>query len=120
MQTKLIKIPLKPGSRAAVDKLIHYMKSSPELPFNEMNQKGYFWDSVFLDAQFNLYIVIKSPDFSSVMLNNDDLVETDFRSMYETFRQQAWQSDAYEDIEALACFNQALTFEQFEVTTPPT
>ena len=113
MQAKLLKIKLNAGSKSHVEALIDYMQKNPQQPLSEMQQKGYFWDSVFFDTHDQteyLYIVIKSPDFSKIMTDESDLVATDFRAVYEKFRQQCWAPEPYKDIDLICCFNQALAF----------
>jgi hypothetical protein len=110
LQSKLLKIKLKKGSRPHLEKLLVYMKENYRFPLNEMEQKGYFWDSVFLDGEDQLYIVLKSADFSKIMENEEQLIATPFREIYDNFRNDCWSSDPYEDIESLASFNRSFTF----------
>ena len=110
MESKLLKVKLKPGSKAKFFELLEYMKSQPSEPHSEMMQKRYFWDSFFLDNEDNLFMVLKSPDFSSIMTDELALIETGFRSIYERFRKDCWIEGTYQDIEELYCFNEALSF----------
>ncbi|MBV1908468.1 MAG: hypothetical protein KUG78_04050 [Kangiellaceae bacterium] len=113
MQSKLLEIKLNPGSKNRVLELIDTMKNNIELPKYEMTQKGYYWDSVFFDikaGQELLYMVIKSEDFSKIMIDESELKPTPFRLFYEKFRSECWAPEMYNDIEALICFNQCLDF----------
>ncbi|WP_144394515.1 DUF6176 family protein [Pleionea sediminis] len=113
METKLLKILLKPRSKTRVKQLINYIKKNIDQPKFEMAQKGYFWDSVFYESdQENDYllIVLKSSDFSNIMLDDSQLVETEFRAFYNQFRKDCWHPSGYKDLEVLACFNQAMEF----------
>jgi len=110
MESKLLKVKLKPNSKPHFLTLLKFMQADPAAPKNEMLQKGYFWDSFFLDKDDNLYMVLKSKDFTKIMLDESELVETAFRPVYERFRSQCWVAGSYEDIEALFCFNDALSF----------
>lgn len=110
MQAKLLKIKLVPGSRPELEKLIAYMMENHIEPLNEMKQKGYMWDSVFLDESDSLYIVIKSEDFTKIMMDENELIHTPFRTVYEKFRQDCWSSEPYLDIESIACFNNGVDF----------
>ena len=89
------------------------MRDNIEYPRDEMEQKGYFWDSTLIeqteDADF-LYIVIKSHDFSNIMVNENDLPPTPFREVYEKFRNQCWAPEPYTDIEPIFCFNSSFSF----------
>ena len=89
------------------------MQNNIEFAKSEMAQKGYFWDSVFfetIEATEFLYIVIKSEDFSKIMIDESELVETPFREIYETFRKSCWSPEPYTDIEPIACFNNLVNF----------
>ncbi len=110
MQAKLLKVKLKPYSKQHFFELLQFIKDNPAAPHNEMQQKGYFWDSFFLDQDDNLFMVLKSPDFSKIMQDESALVETAFRQVYQRFRSQCWIEGSYEDIEALFCFNASLSF----------
>lgn len=110
MQTKLLKIKLKPNSRPHLEQLIAYMVENHQYPLNEMKQKKYVWDSVFLDESDNLYIVIKSEDFTQIMMDESELISTPFREVYEKFRNACWSSEPYSDIEPIACFNETVSF----------
>ena len=101
---------LKTGSKDKFFELLEYMKAQPKEPYLEMTQKGYFWDSFFLDREDNLFMVLKSHDFSSIMMDESELVETGFRAVYEKFRKECWIEGTYQDIEELCCFNQTLSF----------
>ena len=93
--------------------LITYMRENIEYPYNEMAQKGYFWDATFFEESEGneyLYIVIKSDDFTTIMDNEDNLTATPFRAIYETFREQCWAPEPYTDIESLFCFNSSINF----------
>ena len=110
---KLLKIKLKAKSRAQLDSLISYMRKNIEYPKREMEQKGYFWVSVFYEkneeAEY-IYIVIKSADFSNIMLDENELIVTPFRDIYEQFRAQCWALESYLDLEPIFCFNSSITF----------
>lgn len=113
MESKLLKIKLNPGSRSHLDSLISYMRENIEFPKNEMEQKGYFWDSVFYerDDEFEyIYIVIKSADFSKIMMDESELIFSPFRDIYEKFRSTCWSPEPYQDIEPIFCFNSSITF----------
>ncbi|EIV1777545.1 hypothetical protein MOU97_004230 [Vibrio vulnificus] len=89
------------------------MRENIEFPKSEMEQKGYFWDSVFFektDESEYIFIVIKSADFSKIMVDENELVATPFRDVYEKFRSQCWAPELYQDIEPIFCFNASLTF----------
>lgn len=89
------------------------MVENPINPKTEMAQKGYFWDSVFFEEvndQNFIYIVVKSEDFSSIMLNENNLVHTPFREIYEKFQRDAWIPETYTDIEEIFCFNESMVF----------
>jgi len=113
MESKLLRIQLKPSSRGKVESLVKFMIENPIHPKEEMKQKGYFWDSIFLeevnDKNF-VYIVLKSENFSSIMLNEKGLIETPFREIYEQFRIEAWMPETYTDIEEIFCFNESMVF----------
>ncbi len=113
MESKLLKIKLKSGSRPHLDNLISYMRENIEYPRDEMQQKGYFWDSTFIEqteqADF-LYIVIKSHDFSKIMVDESELSPTPFREVYEKFRAQCWAPEPYTDLEPIFCFNSSFQF----------
>jgi len=113
MESKLLRIQLKPSSRGKVESLVKFMIENPIHPKEEMKQKGYFWDSIFLeevnDKNF-VYIVLKSENFSSIMLNEKGLIETPFREIYEQFRKEAWMPETYTDIEEIFCFNESMVF----------
>ena len=113
LESKLLKIKLNPNSRTHLEKLIAYMREHIEFPLAEMEQKGYFWDSTFIEqtdkADF-LYIVIKSPDFSKIMADESELSPTPFREVYEAFRQNYWAPEPYVDIEPVFCFNSSMKF----------
>jgi len=110
MESKLLKVKLKPNSRAKFFELLEYMKNHSDQPKSEMAQKGYFWDSFFIDKENNLFMVLKSDDFSRIMTDESQLIATEFRAIYEHFRKECWVEDSYEDIEELFCFNDALSF----------
>jgi hypothetical protein len=110
MESKLLKVKLKPGSKTKFFELLEYMKAQPSEPYSEMAQKGYFWDSFLLDEEDNLFMVLKSADFSSIMTDESRLIETGFRTVYEEFRKLCWIEGTYQDIEELYCFNKALSF----------
>ncbi|MGS0680515.1 DUF6176 family protein [Shewanella sp. 125m-7] len=113
MESKLLKIKLKLGSREKLDNLICYMRENIEFPKSEMGQKGYYWDSVFYEStrdHEHIYIVIKSVDFSKIMLDESALLHTPFREVYEKFRQECWVNEPYSDIDATACFNSSMQF----------
>jgi len=89
------------------------MVANPSYPKNEMQQKGYFWDSVFFEevnGKNFMYIVVKSEDFTTIMQNETDLIETPFRKIYEKFRLDTWVSETYKDIEEVFCFNESMVF----------
>lgn len=113
MESKLLRIKLNPNSRPHLNELITYMRDNIDYPKSEMTQKGYFWDSTFIEqtpeADF-LFIVIKSPDFSKIMMDESELSPTPFREVYEHFRRQCWSPEPYTDIEPIFCFNSALEF----------
>ncbi|GLX80140.1 hypothetical protein tinsulaeT_34800 [Thalassotalea insulae] len=113
MESKLLKIKLNSGYRSQLERLIAYMRENIEYPANEMTQKGYFWDSTFIEqtdeADF-LYIVLKSHDFSKIMLDENELSPTPFREVYEQFRRQCWAPEPYTDIEPIFCFNSSFKF----------
>jgi hypothetical protein len=75
-----------------------------------MEQKGYFWDSFFIDQDNTLFMVLKSHDFSSIMMDESALIATEFREVYDAFRQACWVQESYQDIDELYCFNQAFSF----------
>ena len=110
MESKLLKVKLRPNSKPHFLALLKFMQADPAAPKNEMLQKRYFWDSFFLDKDDNLYMVLKSKDFTKIMLDESELVATAFRPVYERFRSQCWVAGSYEDIEELFCFNDALSF----------
>lgn len=110
MESKLLKVKLQPNSNGKLLELIEYIKRKPNEPFSEMQQKGYFWDSFFMDGEDNLYMVLKSKDFSSIMQDEASLIETEFRSHYEKFRTECWQQASYQNIEEIFCFNKELSF----------
>ncbi|REL27247.1 hypothetical protein DXX93_12175 [Thalassotalea euphylliae] len=113
MESKLLKIKLKAGSRADLDSLVAYMRENIAHPRDEMSQKGYFWDSIFIEqtdkADF-LYIVIKSEDFSTIMVDESELSLTPFRQVYDDFKTKCWLPEPYEDLEPVFCFNSAMQF----------
>lgn len=110
MEAKLLKVKLQPHSRAKFEDLLEFMKANPQLPQTEMAQKGYFWDSFFIDNDDNLFMVLKSPDFSKIVIDDAEIVPTAFREVYDQFRQACWVKGSYQDIEALCCFNDSLSF----------
>ena len=113
MESKLLKIKLNSNSRTKLDELILYMQENIEFPKNEMDQKGYYWDSIFYekDSEFEyIYIVIKSNDFSKIMMDEVGLIETPFRDVYNKFRNECWAPELYLDIEPIFCFNSSMTF----------
>ncbi|MBL4942280.1 MAG: hypothetical protein JKY81_11530 [Colwellia sp.] len=113
MESKLLKIKLYFNSRVQLNQLIPYMRENIEFPKSEMDQKGYFWDSVFYekDEEFEyVYIVIKSTDFSKIMLDESELIVSPFRDVYEQFRSQCWVSEPYLDLEPIFCFNSSMVF----------
>jgi len=89
------------------------MRENIQFPKSEMEQKGYFWDSVFYEKndEFEyIYIVIKSNDFSKIMMDESELIVSPFREVYEKFRSTCWVSEPYIDIEPVLCFNSSFTF----------
>lgn len=113
MESKLLKIKLNANSRVQLDSLISYMRENIEYPRSEMEQKGYFWDSIFYEKNEDfeyIYIVIKSADFSKIMLDESELIVSPFRDVYEKFRSQCWVSEPYLDFESIFCFNSSLNF----------
>lgn|GEM_PF-7010220 len=113
MQSKLLKIKLMPNSRIHLEALIAYMREHIEFPKSEMEQKGYFWDCVFYEKTNNfeyVYIVIKSNDFSKIMMDESEIIISPFRAVYEKFRDQCWAPEPYTDLEPVFCFNSSLTF----------
>jgi hypothetical protein len=89
------------------------MRENIEFPKSEMEQKGYFWDSVFYEKEDKfecIYIVIKSDDFSNIMMDESELVVSPFRDVYEKFRTTCWAPGPYIDLEPIFCFNSSLTF----------
>ena len=110
MESKLLKVKLQPNSKEKLLELVSYIKQKPSEPFSEMQQKGYFWDSFFMDGEGFLYMVLKSEDFSSIMQDEESLIETEFRSHYEKFRSECWVQSSYQDIEEMFCFNKELSF----------
>jgi hypothetical protein len=88
------------------------MRENIEFPKSEMEQKGYFWDSVFYEKndEFEyIYIVIKSVDFSKIMMDESKLIVSPFRDVYEKFRSTCWASEPYVDLEPVFCFNSSFT-----------
>ncbi len=115
MESKLLKITMNSGSKDKVKALLNYMKSNIEFPKDEMKQKGYYWDSVFYDTDKNneyMYILLKSEDFSKIMMDESELDETPFRKVYEIFRLECWAPEHYKDIEVLSCFNCKMEFSE--------
>ncbi|WP_299803566.1 DUF6176 family protein [uncultured Shewanella sp.] len=113
MESKLLKIKLKLGAREKLDDLICYMRENIQYPKGEMDQKGYYWDSVFFESSAeyeSVYIVIKSEDFSKIMLDESTLDHTPFREVYEKFRLECWVNEPYTDIEPVICFNSSMQF----------
>jgi len=113
VESKLLKIKLNPNSREHLNQLISYMRENIEFPKSEMEQKGYFWDSVFFekDEEFEyIYVVIKSTNFSEIMMDESELIVSPFRDVYEQFRTQCWVSEPYLDLEPIFCFNSSITF----------
>ena len=113
MEAKLLKIKLNQNSRNHLEQLISYMRENIEFPKSEMEQKGYYWDSVFfesIDSTEYIYIVIKSSDFSRIMKDESKLILSPFRNVYEKFREQCWSPEPYLDIEPVFCFNSSLEF----------
>lgn len=110
MEAKLLKVKLQPNSRAKFEALLEFMQTHPQLPQTEMAQKGYFWDAFFIDNDDNLFMVLKSPDFSKIIIDDTEIVPTAFRDVYDKFRQECWVKGSYQDIEALFCFNDSLSF----------
>ena len=113
MESKLLKIKLKAGSRSDIDSLVAYMRTNITYPRNEMSQKGYYWDSIFVeqgDKVDFLYIVIKSEDFSKIMVDESELLSTPFRQVYDDFKAKCWLPGPYEDLEPVFCFNSAMQF----------
>ena len=115
METKLLKIAMNPGSKEKLKELLEYMKSNIHFPKNEMEQKGYYWDSVFYDCDERveyMYVVLKSHDFSKIMTDESALIETPFRAVYDKFRRECWAPERYADIEPLYCFNTQMEFDR--------
>lgn len=117
MESKLLKVKLRPNSKPHFFELLQFIKVNPEAPKSEMLQKGYFWDSFFLDKDENLFMVLKSQDFSKIMMDESELLQTAFRPVYERFRTQCWIEGSYEDIEELFCFNDSFSFLGLPVET---
>ncbi|MDF0532850.1 hypothetical protein PY479_01000 [Shewanella sp. A32] len=117
MESKLLKVKLKTNSKPHFFELLEFIKANPEAPKEEMVQKGYFWDSFFLDKDENLFMVLKSKDFSKIMMDESELIQTAFRPIYERFRTQCWIEGSYEDIEELFCFNDSFSFLGLAVET---
>ena len=91
------------------------MVENPIHPKTEMEQKGYFWDSVFFEEANDknyIYIVVKSADFTTIMKDEEGLIATPFREVYEKFRLETWVPDTYKDIEEIFCFNDSMVFIQ--------
>jgi len=89
------------------------MRENIEFPKSEMDQKGYYWDSVFYemnDTAEYMYIVIKSSNFSNIIIDEADLLISPFRVVYERFREECWAPEHYLDIEPIFCFNSSLVF----------
>lgn len=111
MESKLLKIQLNQGSRNNIEQLIWYIPENIEFPKSEMDQKGYYWDSVFYeindDAKY-VYIVMKSSDFSKTMVDETGLLVSPFRTVYERFREECWAPEHYLDIEPMFYFNSSL------------
>ena len=113
MESKLLRIELKPLSREKVKSLINFMVENPIYPKTEMEQKGYFWDSVFFEEindKNYIYIVVKSDDFTTIMQDEEDLIKTPFCEIYEKFRSETWLPETYKDIEEIFCFNESMVF----------
>lgn len=117
MESKLLKVKLKSGARQKFLELVELIKNQPNDSFSEMAQKGYYWDSFFLDQENYLYMVLKSADFSSIMMDDSMLIKTAFRQNYDEFRARYWIDDTYQDIEELFCFNDAINFLGHEVSS---
>lgn len=114
MESKLLKIKLNKGSEVYVQELIKYMQSNIALPKNEMEQKGYFWDSVFFaieDHEEFMYLVLKSKDFSNIVINDNEIVATEFRNIYDEFRKKCWSQSGYTEPTFIACFNTVFEFD---------
>jgi hypothetical protein len=110
MESKLLKVKLQPNSKEKLLELVDYIKQNPTEPFSEMQQKGYFWDSFFIDDEDFLFMVLKSKNFASIMQDDASLIETAFRSHYQRFRSLCWVQGSYQDIEEIYCFNKGLSF----------
>lgn len=77
-----------PNSRTHLAKLIGFIEQNIALSEYEMRQKGYYWDSVFIESTVEcdyLYMVIKSVGFSKIVLNKDELIATQFRDVTIVF-----------------------------------
>lgn len=110
MESKLLRIKLKPGSEEKVRSLIARMKADIESVKSEMDQLGYYWDSVFMgdvgDCTY-LYIVGKSQDWSKKAQGVTQ--PTTFRTYYEEFKADCW--DESDQLDHIWCPNGTMEFD---------
>ena len=114
MQSKLFRIKLKAGSYKKLCKQVDYMKDKIDQVKFEMDQKGYYWDSVFFEIindQEYMVVVAKSKDFSSIIRDDNAIETTPSRDVYNQFKDSCWMS-APDVQEALFCFNKDMTFSK--------
>lgn len=115
MESKLLKIKLKNSTQGEVKKLVDKMNHDIDSPRKEMAQKGYFWDSVFVSEEGGeafMYVMLKSDDFSQIIIDDNAIEHTEFREYYSLFRDKFWHEEGYTEPTAVACFNAQMAFDK--------
>ncbi len=93
MDTYLGSVKLKAGAKTKVEELIKYTVENKDLALAHMKDKGYFWDSIFVetrsDGDYMIYI-LKSSDFSKVKRGDSETPLNEWSKKYLEVRDEVW------------------------------
>lgn len=96
METKLGIAKLKPNSKENVLKMIEWTKNNSELASKHMENKGYYWDSLFLESRPDgdyLIYVCKSSDWSKIKISDENPLN-DWSRKYLRWKEETWESES--------------------------
>lgn len=116
MEAKLGRVKIKKDKIKETKEFIHEFQGSKEDVFLEMNQKEYYWDSVFLKEEGDtpyLYTVLKFKK-NARFKSTDEIKTTNFRTRYNKFITECWDEDSgfvTDMVDALWVPNRSLNWE---------
>jgi len=92
MKTKIGIVKIKPEAKNNLAVLLEKIRKDPSFAREQMKDKGYYWDSLFIDHRVDgdyLIYVIKSPDFSKIKMGDQDQLNL-FSKEYSHFKNNFW------------------------------